>query len=149
MIRASPHPVIRPPKDLPHPTRKVRVRLAAILPALLLLTLPSCGLVRAPFRIVGSVAGGTYRAGTDLVDSTRTAREERRQRREAEEKRAEAKAERDAAALARSNSSATPGNIVDPIDPGVLPLPIDPLPGEIEGSNPDFLPDLPPLLPPD
>lgn len=108
------------------------------------LALPSCGLIRAPFRIVGSVAGGTYRAGTDLIDSTRTAVKERNQRKEAEAKRAEALAEKEAAAKPRSQPQPVPTDL--PLDLPAADAP--PLPIEIDGSDPDFLPSLPPLLPP-
>ena len=110
------------------------------------LLLPSCGLIRAPFKIVGNVAGGTYRAGTDLVDSTRTAMDERKKRKEQEKAKAEALAEKEAAAKKRNTPMAGP--TADPS--AILPVetvPIEPL--SDPGANPDTLPPLPDLGPAD
>lgn len=93
--------------------------------------LPSCGLIRAPFRVVGAVADGTYRGGKKVANSMT----ERKKRKAAEKAKEEAEAE-------RKKGQQTPPRAV----PGMPPLPVDGQ-TDIMGDPIKPVPTIPPPAP--
>ena len=97
---------------------------------LCLLLLSSCGLIRAPFKIVGGVAKGTANLTQAAVKAPGKAKDKRKAKKAKEKKREEA--EQQKAATQESMDS------FPPIDPA----PFDTFP---ETDLPSIDPDLPPL----
>lgn len=98
-------------------------RLFQLLPILLL---PSCGLLRAPFTIAGTVVEGTYYVGEKMVTAPIDAYDRRQERKEAEKEKKEKADEK--AGRQKPAGGAQPTPLPEPLplpDGGELP-PIPP-----------------------
>lgn len=99
------------------------------IPTLLMLPLlSSCGLLKAPFTIAGSVVEGTYYVGEKMVTAPIDAYDRRQERKEAEKAKKEKEDE-------KAGRQKPPAGVQPTPLPEVLPLP--------EGSG-----ELPPIPPP-
>ncbi|WP_353566696.1 hypothetical protein [Haloferula sargassicola] len=93
--------------------------------------LPSCGLIRAPFKIAGGLVEGTAKATKAAVNAPGEALEKRKQRKAAEKKKQEAK----------DKAAARQGSTFDAADPTAMPPPEptveEPLPAQDELPLPE------------
>jgi hypothetical protein len=86
---------------------------------LLSLTVSSCGLVRAPFRVAGGLANGAYKGGKKVSD----AMAERKLRKEQEkEQLAKEEARKEGKAKAEQTGAIVPGPTAPPAEGPIIPL---------------------------
>lgn len=98
--------------------------------------LPSCGLIKMPFRVAGAVVEGTYVGGKKVAKNTSDALEKRKQRKQKEEEEA---AKADAREKTPQQKTGEPQGVLPsadslPVDqsPAIpvedtIPLPVEPL----------------------
>lgn len=87
--------------------------------------LPSCGLVKMPFRVAGAVVDGVYVTGKGAVDASSSALEKRKARKEKEKAEAEKK---EAKEKTEEPSVLPPPDAVTPAGGPVIPVDDQPLP---------------------
>lgn len=128
----------------------IRLRLSSFL---VLAALPSCGLVKAPFRVAGAVVDGTAYVGKKAYDASaapfkKTPEEKAQEEKEKAAKEAKEKKEADKKAAEKAGGQSAPPV---PADSQTQPAPPPPPPlPEAEGQVPnnDYLPNSPDDLPP-
>ncbi|WAC20357.1 hypothetical protein OVA24_03065 [Luteolibacter sp. SL250] len=100
------------------------------------LLLPSCGLIKMPFRVAGAVVDGAYVGGKKVAKNTSDALEKRKQRKQKEEEEAAKKDARgqtpEQAGAPQGPSPSADSIPVDqspaiPVD-DTIPIPVEPLP---------------------
>lgn len=94
------------------------------------LLLPSCGLVKMPFRVAGAVVDGVYVTGKSAADATSDALERRKAKKEKEKAEEEKKATAEKAKQEQEQEPSVlpPPDAVTPVQGPVIPVDDQPLP---------------------